>query len=108
MIYLFQLESLEHKDNAKSDSDEPLLKKMKKLLPPSVMQNYNVYINLQFIQVIIFIQNEEVVKYVKDFVDNADLETVTMNMVSENVYLRFPNLRHSKYFIERTVESVSV
>jgi len=74
-------------DNASSSEDEPLIKKTKSPQPPT---------------------DEEIKKYVKEILDGANLEEITMKTVCKQVYAHYPDfdLAHKKDFIKSTVKSL--
>lgn len=55
-------------------------------------------------------QDDEIKKYVKEILDKANLEEITMKTVCKQVYAKYPqfDLSHKKDFIKTTVKSVSV
>lgn len=73
-------------DGSESSDDEPLIKKTKKS-PPT---------------------DDDIVDLVKDLLDGADLEKITMKSVCKQVYDRFPefDLSHRKEFIKETVKEI--
>ncbi|XP_028402546.1 protein DEK-like [Dendronephthya gigantea] len=73
-------------DNDESSDDEPLSKKAKKS-PPS---------------------NEEIVELVKELLDGADLEKITMKSVCKQVYDHYPafDLTDRKEFIKEAVKEI--
>lgn len=54
-------------------------------------------------------KDEEIKKYVKEILDGANLEEITMKTVCKQVYAHYPDfdLVHKKEFIKTTVKSVS-
>lgn len=76
----------DNKDDAESEDDEPLSKKAK-TAPPS---------------------DEDIKKYVKEILDKANLEEITMKTVCKQVYAKYPDfdLSHKKDFIKTTVKSL--
>lgn len=54
-------------------------------------------------------QDEEIKKYVKQILEGANLEQITMKTVCKQVYSHYPDfdLAHKKDFIKATVKSVS-
>lgn len=56
----------------------------------------------------LFRQDEEIKSYVKEILDQANLEEITMKVVCKQVYAKFPqfDLSHKKDFIKTTVKSV--
>lgn len=54
-------------------------------------------------------QDDEIKKYVKQILDGANLEEITMKTVCKQVYGRYPDhdLTHKKDLIKTTVKSVS-
>ncbi|KAF5297136.1 hypothetical protein FQA39_LY02716 [Lamprigera yunnana] len=73
--------------NSSSSEDEPLIKKSKSVQPPT---------------------DEEIRKYVKEILDGANLEEITMKTVCKQVYAHYPDfdLAHKKDFIKVTVKSL--
>lgn len=55
------------------------------------------------------IQDDEIKKIVKEILDKANLEEITMKTVCRHVYSKYPDfdLSHKKEFIKTTVKSVS-
>lgn len=55
-------------------------------------------------------QDDEIKKIVKDILDKANLEEITMKTVCRQVYSKYPDfdLSHKKEFIKTTVKSVSL
>jgi len=53
-------------------------------------------------------KDDEIQKYVKQILDGANLEEITMKTVCKQVYGRYPNhdLSHKKDLIKSTVKSV--
>ena len=70
--------------NTSSSEDEPLIKKAKSVQPPT---------------------DDEISKYVKEILDGANLEEITMKTVCKQVYAHYPDfdLAHKKEFIKNTV-----
>ena len=56
------------------------------------------------------LQDEEIKKYVKQILDGANLEEITMKTVCKQVYGRYPDhdLTHKKDLIKTTVKSVRI
>lgn len=56
-----------------------------------------------------FCQDDEIKKYVKQILEGANLEQITMKTVCKQVYSHYPDfdLAHKKDFIKATVKSVS-
>lgn len=54
-------------------------------------------------------QDEEIKTYVKEILEGANLEEITMKTVCKQVYAHYPDfdLAHKKDFIKTTVKSVS-
>lgn len=54
-------------------------------------------------------QDEEIKSYVKEILEGANLEEITMKTVCKQVYAHYPDfdLSHKKDFIKSTVKSVS-
>lgn len=54
-------------------------------------------------------QDEEIKSYVKEILEGANLEEITMKTVCKKVYAHYPHfdLSHKKDFIKTTVKSVS-
>lgn len=54
-------------------------------------------------------QDDEIKSYVKEILDEANLEEITMKTVCKQVYAKYPSfdLSHKKDFIKSTVKSVS-
>lgn len=59
---------------------------------------------------VLFGQDEEIKSYVKEILDQANLEEITMKVVCKQVYAKFPqfDLSHKKDFIKATVKSVRI
>lgn len=55
-------------------------------------------------------QDEEIKKYVKQILEGANLEEITMKTVCKQVYSHYPDfdLAHKKDFIKATVKSVNI
>lgn len=55
-------------------------------------------------------KDDEIKKIVKEILDKANLEEITMKTVCRHVYSKYPDfdLSHKKEFIKTTVKSVSV
>lgn len=53
--------------------------------------------------------DDEIKAYVKEILDDANLEEITMKTVCKQVYAKYPqfDLSHKKDFIKNTVKSVS-
>lgn len=66
----------------------------------------NVYLN----DCIRLLQDDEIKSYVKEILDQANLEEITMKVVCKQVYAKFPqfDLSDKKDFIKTTVKSVSI
>ncbi|KAI4468211.1 dek protein [Holotrichia oblita] len=79
-------ESEHQEEEGSSSEDEPLVKKPKN--PPT---------------------DEEIKSYVKDILEGANLEEITMKTVCKQVYAHYPDfdLTHKKDYIKTTVKSVS-
>lgn len=56
------------------------------------------------------LQDDEIKSYVKEILDQANLEEITMKVVCKQVYAKFPqfDLSDKKDFIKTTVKSVSI
>lgn len=56
----------------------------------------------------VYLQDEEIKKYVKQILEGANLEEITMKTVCKQVYSHYPDfdLAHKKDFIKATVKSV--
>lgn len=54
-------------------------------------------------------QDDEIKTYVKEILEGANLEQITMKTVCQQVYAHYPDfdLAHKKDFIKSTVKSVS-
>lgn len=81
-------EESDHKeDDGSSSEDEPLAKKAKPAQPPT---------------------DDEIKTYVKEILDGANLEEITMKTVCKQVYAHYPDfdLAHKKDFIKSTVKSL--
>lgn len=99
------------KDDNESEDDEPLSKKAKPS-PPSVSHCKNP-LYFQRIKIALYLsakQDDEIKKYVKEILDKANLEEITMKTVCKQVYEKYPDfdLSHKKEFIKTTVKSVSI
>lgn len=55
-------------------------------------------------------QDDEIKSYVKEILDEANLEEITMKTVCKEVYAKYPqfDLSNKKDFIKQTVKSVSI
>lgn len=55
-----------------------------------------------------YYQDDDIKKYVKEILDKANLEEITMKTVCKQVYAKFPqfDLSHKKDFIKTTVKSL--
>lgn len=58
---------------------------------------------------ILYSQDEQIRSYVKEILDKANLEEITMKTVCKQVYAKYPdfNLTDKKDFIKATVKAVS-
>lgn len=56
-----------------------------------------------------YFKDDEIKKIVKEILDKANLEEITMKTVCRHVYSKYPDfdLSHKKEFIKTTVKSVS-
>lgn len=61
------------------------------------------------LMVLFFLQDDEIKTYVKEILEGANLEEITMKTVCQKVYAHYPDfdLAHKKDFIKVTVKSVS-
>lgn len=98
----------EEKDE--ESEDEPLAKKAKPT-PPTVSDFCS---NLRHDYELLFLfglfQDDEIKSYVKEILDEANLEEITMKTVCKEVYAKYPqfDLSNKKDFIKQTVKSVSI
>ena len=55
-------------------------------------------------------QEDDIKEYLKEILEEANLEEITMKTVCKKVYAKYPehDLSHKKDFIKATVKSVSV
>lgn len=65
--------------------------------------------SIWFIYYILHSQDEQIRSYVKEILDKANLEEITMKTVCKQVYAKYPdfNLTDKKDFIKATVKAVS-
>nr|CAD7201673.1 unnamed protein product [Timema douglasi] len=105
-----------------SSEDEPLSKKSK--TPPTsecetltglsapnsvIISRHGVFKCLRLCRgVLPLVQDEEIKSYVKEILEGANLEEITMKTVCKQVYSNYPDfdLAHKKDFIKTTVKSV--
>lgn len=59
---------------------------------------------------LLHLQDEQIRSYVKEILDKANLEEITMKTVCKQVYAKYPdfNLTDKKDFIKATVKAVSM
>lgn len=77
---------------------------------PTVCDHSLIIMSIWFIYYyILHSQDEQIRSYVKEILDKANLEEITMKTVCKQVYAKYPdfNLTDKKDFIKATVKAVS-
>lgn len=90
-----------------SEDDEPLSKKSKNSPPTVSFTEFSIVEPNK--QKFYSPQDDEIKNFLKEVLDEADLEEITMKTVCKKVYAKYPehDLTHKKDFIKATVKSVS-
>lgn len=102
--------SKKEEEDESDDEDEPLNKKGKATFPTVCRTRiYSLKYFLTVIKICNFIlQDEQIRNYVKEILDKANLEEITMKTVCKQVYAKYPDfdLTDKKDFIKATVKAV--